>query len=93
MNKNTSISSNNSKRNIFSLAMEIKSPKTKNNNNITYNIIEPVKQDEQKINDCFEEIDKEIKKSNNNIFKEDDYDNIIIMESKKNIIDDENSNK
>ena len=93
MNKNTSISSNNSKRNIFSLAREIKSPKTKNNNNITYNIIEPVKQDEQKINDCFEEIDKEIKKSNNNIFKEDDYDNIIIMESKKNIIDDENSNK
>ena len=94
MNKNTSNSSNNSKRNIFSLRREIKSPKTKNNNNNnTYNIIEPVKQDEQKINDCFEEIDKEIKKSNNNIFKEADYDNIIIMESKNKIIDDENSNK
>ena len=92
MNKNTSISSNNSKRNIFSLAREIKSPKTKNNNNITYNIIEPVKQDEQKINDCFEKIDKEIIKKNN-IFKDNDYDNIIIMESKSKINDDDNSSK
>ena len=88
MNKNTSNSSNNSKINIFYLTKEIRSPKIKNNNNI--NIIEPVKQDEQKINDCFEEIDKKIKK--NNIYKDNDYDNIIIMESKSKINDDDNSN-
>jgi hypothetical protein len=90
MNKNTSNSSNNSKINIFYLTKEIRSPKIKNNNNI--NIIEPVKQDEQKINDCFEEFDKKIKK--NNIFKDEEYDNIIIMESKSKINDDDdNSNK
>ena len=90
MNKNTSNSSNNSKINIFYLTKEIRSPKIKNNNNI--NIIEPVKQDEQKINDCFEEIDKKIKKKN--IFKDEEYDNIIIMESKSKINDDDdNSNK
>ena len=90
MNKNTSNSSNNSKINIFYLTKEIRSPKIKNNNNI--NIIEPVKQDEQKINDCFEKIDKEIIKKNN-IFKDNDYDNIIIMESKSKINDDDNSSK
>ena len=83
MNKNTSNSSNNSKINILCIKKGIKSPR---NNNTHYNI-EPVKQDEQKINDCFEEIDKEIKK--NNIFKDENYDNIIIMESKNKILSDD----
>ena len=43
-------------------------------------VIEPVKQDEQKMNDCFEDIDKAIIKKS--IFKDDVYNNIIVMESK-----------
>ena len=49
------------------------------------NAIEPVKQDDIIINDCFEDIDKEIDKKNGNIFFENNYDNIVIKESKNKI--------
>ena len=49
------------------------------------NAIEPVKQDDIIINDCFEDIDKEIDKKNGNIFFEKNYDNIVIKESKNKI--------
>ena len=47
--------------------------------------IEPVKQDDIINNDCFEDIDKEIDKNNANIFFENNYDNIVIKESKNKI--------
>ena len=47
--------------------------------------IEPVKQDDIIINDCFEDIDKEIDKKNGNIFFENNYNNIVIKESKNKI--------
>jgi hypothetical protein len=47
--------------------------------------IEPVKQDDIIINDCFEDIDKEIDKKNATIFFENNYDNIVIKESKNKI--------
>ena len=57
-NQNTNFNStNNSKKNIFSLDKELTISKNDN-------MIEPVKQDEEKINDCFIEIEKEIKKMN-----------------------------
>jgi hypothetical protein len=49
------------------------------------NAIEPVKQDDIIINDCFEDIDKEIDKKNATIFFENNYDNIVIKESKNKI--------
>ena len=81
-NKNTCATSasnnsckNNSKKeikNIFSMDKDLKIIKN--------TVIEPVKQDEQKMNDCFEDIDKAIIKKS--IFKDDVYNNIIVMESK-----------
>ena len=72
MNKSTNNNSkNNSKKNV-SLDKDAKSQKS------NY-IIEPVKQDEQIINDYYTEIDKEINKKN--IFKDEDFNNIIIKES------------
>jgi hypothetical protein len=44
-----------------------------------------VKQDDIIINDCFEDIDKEIDKKNATIFFENNYDNIVIKESKNKI--------
>ena len=81
-NKNTCATSvsnnsckNNSKKdikNIFSMDKDLKIIKN--------TVIEPVKQDEQKMNDCFEDMDKAIIKKS--IFKDDVYNNIIVMESK-----------
>ena len=72
MNKSTNNNSkNNSKKNV-SMDKDVKSQKS------NY-IIEPVKQDEQIISDYFTEIDKEIKKKN--IFKDGNFNNIIIKES------------
>ena len=80
-NKNTCATSasnnsckNNSKKdikNIFSMDKDLK---------IINTVIEPVQQDEQKMNDCFEDMDKAIIKKS--IFKDDVYNNIIVMESK-----------
>jgi hypothetical protein len=73
-NTNTNFNSNNnSKTNIFVLDKDL--PISKNSK-----IIEPVKQDEEKINDCFEEIDNENKKKN--IFQDENFNNITIKESK-----------
>jgi hypothetical protein len=47
--------------------------------------IEPVKPDDIIINECFEDIDKEIDKKNASIFFENNYDNIVIKESKNKI--------
>ena len=44
-----------------------------------------MKQDDIIINDCFEDIDKEIDKKNATIFFENNYDNIVIKESKNKI--------
>ena len=81
-NKNTCATSasnnsckNNSKKdikNIFSMDKDLKIIKN--------TVIEPVKQDEQKMNDCFDDMDKAIIKKS--IFKDDVYNNIIVMESK-----------
>ena len=75
----TNASNNNSKntskeniKNVFSMGKDLKIIKN--------TVIEPVKQDEQKMNDCFEDIDKAIIKKS--IFKDDVYNNIIVMESK-----------
>ena len=73
-NSNNNITVNNSKKSFLSLDKEIKMKKISN-------IIEPVKQDEEKITDCFKEIDKEIN-NKKNIFKDENYNNILIMESK-----------
>ena len=75
-NENNNISCitmNNSKKNFFELEKDFDIQKK-------VNIIEPVKQDEQQINDCFHEIDKDINK--NNIFNDGNFNNIIIMEIK-----------
>ena len=72
MNQSTNNNTKNSSKKNVSLEKDSKSQK---NNNI----IEPVKQDEQKIHDYFTQIDKEIKK--NNIFKDGNFNNIIIKES------------
>ena len=84
-NKNTNFNTkNNSNKNIFVVDKNLTISKN-------YNIIEPVKQDEEKINDCFEEIDNEIKK--NNIFKDGNYNNITIKESKIKVNNDSNEKK
>ena len=74
--KNLSINNNTSKiiikKNVFSLNKDFKIQKSSG--------IEPVKQDEQQIKDFFDEIDSEINKKN--IFKDGEYNNILIMESK-----------
>ena len=72
-NNISSITTNNSKKNYFDLDKDYDIKKK----GIA---IEPVKQDEQQINDCFDEIDKKINK--NNIFSDGNFNNIIIMESK-----------
>ena len=73
-NTNTNFNSNNnSKTNIFVLDKDLQISKNSK-------IIEPVKQDEEKINDCFEEIDNENKKKN--IFQDENFNNITIKESK-----------
>ena len=71
-NNISSITTNNSKKNLFELEKDFDIQKKSS-------IIEPVKQDEQQINDCFREIDKEI--NNNNIFNDSNFNNIIIKES------------
>ena len=73
INNISSITTNNSKKNYFDLEKDYDIQKK----GIA---IEPVKQDEQQINDCFDEIDKKINK--NNIFSDGNFNNIIIMESK-----------
>ncbi len=74
--KNLSVNNNTSKiiikKNVFSLNKDFKIQKSSG--------IEPVKQDEQQIKDFFDEIDSEINKKN--IFKDGEYNNILIMESK-----------
>ena len=72
-NNISSITTNNSKKNYFDLDKDYDIKKK----GIA---IEPVKQDEQQINDCFDEINKKINK--NNIFSDGNFNNIIIMESK-----------
>ena len=69
-NKNTC----NGNKNIFN-ETDLKNKKNKYN-------IEPVKQDDQNMNDYFVEMDKEINKKKVNIFNDKNFNNIIIMESK-----------
>ena len=83
-NNISSITTNNSKKNSFALEKDFEIQKKGN-------FIEPVKQDEQQINDCFDEIGKET--NNNNIFNNNNFNNIIIMESKNNIINKKQSDK
>ena len=84
--KKISVTNNNSKndlkKNVLSLDKDLKILKTN---------IEPVKQDEQQMNDCFEGIDQAIIKKS--IFKDDAYNNIIVMDSKSNNNKEINNNK
>ena len=83
-NNISSITTNNSKKNLFELEKDFDIKKKSS-------IIEPVKQDEQQINDCFREIDKEI--NNNNIFNDSNFNNIIIKESTNKITNKKQSDK
>lgn len=75
MNKNKNDNNKNKSKKNISLDKEFKKQKS------NY-IIEPVKQDDQKINDYFTEIARENNKKN--IFKDENYNNIMIKESQNN---------